>query len=239
MSEERAYCCLNCANLPPCSESAGNCVSCCADCGDTSMCKQSAYFKDGSFYLNYKSTFSYNMSRDYSDTTDVFTGYINTQYGYDSKTNKASINGSSNYNHCAEDGDADHTQVDCNGPTCYGGGCDNNEDCFIPDNHGCYPKCTDDCYSTTSNENGGIVCVDDTCGSFDHGCSGLECVGCTPEDECEGTYSVTLSGKISFNDSAKLYNSKGEDVGNIVGASYDPCNPCATWGAPPCHYFST
>jgi hypothetical protein len=55
MTPKEAYCCLNCTNVPPCNAAAGNCVSCCADCGDTSQCSNAAFVgADGKFYRKWK-----------------------------------------------------------------------------------------------------------------------------------------------------------------------------------------
>jgi hypothetical protein len=93
----------------------------------------------------------------------------------------------------------------------------------------------------TSPNNCSNVCVDDTCGSFNHGCIGLGCV-CSQEEiddgDCEGIYENVNNGNITFQNVAQLYNSKGEIVDpTFIGASYDPCAPCATWSAG-CHFFS-
>jgi len=238
MTKEQAYCCLNCTASPNCCGICGECPECCKDCGDMSGCNSSAYFKDGVFYLDYISVYSTSMNRNYSDLSCSYTGNINFTSTYFSKTNKCIVNGSSYYNSCCDDGDGAHTQSLCSGDTCYGGGCDNNENCWFGND--CKGKCDESCMGTSPN-NCSNVCVDDTCGSFNHGCIGLGCV-CSQEEiddgDCEGIYENVNNGNITFQNVAQLYNSKGEIVDpTFIGASYDPCAPCATWSAG-CHFFS-
>jgi hypothetical protein len=58
MDQKQAFCCLNCANLPPCNAAAGNCVPCCKDCEDINGCATTAYFgKDDRIYKKYFATF--------------------------------------------------------------------------------------------------------------------------------------------------------------------------------------
>jgi len=240
MTKEQAYCCLNCANSPSCCEPCGECESCCEDCGDTSMCQGSAYFKDGSFYKNYVNTTSSSSSYEYVKNNGGHkrdTSYTST---YTSADNICLTYGSSLTTYCFDDGDEGASQWFCNGAECQGNSCSDNDECFTKPSgpQPCHVGRCDgsgDCIGTYSPTCG---CADDTCPGFDSGCSGLECICDDPEDECEGDFVSKYTAKITFTDPVKLYNKEGQDVGNIIGATYDPCGPCATWGAPACHFFA-
>jgi len=240
MSKEQAYCCLNCTTSANCCGECGGCESCCENC-DTSACKSSAYFKDGNFYLNYTSKYNGSSDYEWSDNADYQKGNSSFSYSYNSKNDLCSASGSITHLGVHEDGDATFTSTGyggSNGIEGYGCGCDTNDFCW--NNGSCNSGPNGDADPCCASFTGGcgVICADDECGSFNFGCSGLECV-CDDEEWCDGTYVSENSATISFQDTVRLYNSEGEDVGNIVGASYNPCNPCATWGAPSCHYFST
>ena len=241
MTEKQAYCCLNCTASANCCGACGECPACCKDCGDTSMCRSSAYFKDGSFYLNYTSNSSISLARNQSDNSSQHVHYISSNATYNSKTNKCSSSGSARASTFSDDGDKTSSQSSCSGDECFSCGCVNDDECWIcaydvrvQSATSCCAPASECCgYSSNSC---GPFCVDDTCSTFDHGCSGLGCI-CDEYDGCEGTFESKNTATVTFQDPVKLYNSEGEDVGNIIGANYDPCNPCATWGAPGCHFF--
>ena len=234
MDAKTAYCYLNCTASANCCGICGECPACCKDCPtDYSTFSNTAYYKDGSFYKNFTSTHSYSINADYSDVNSVAINSISYTSTYKSKNSQCSVIGSSQTSSCGDDGDVTVGKWSCSGSTCYGLVCDNNEDCWIGGG-GCNGSCRSDCGGTYTPSCGS--CTDDTCGTFNHGCSGLECV-CDP-GECEGSYVSVYTAKISFEDTVQLYNSQGEVVDpSFIGASYDPCNPCATWSAA-CHFFA-
>ena len=230
MDQETAYCYLNCTASANCCGTCGECPACCKDCPtDYSTFSDTAYYKDGSFYRNQITTASFKILRDFSDTSNA---YKTSGFGtstYKSKNSACSSNKSYSNFTVFEDGDSTYSSYVCGGTECYNCGCDDNDDCWTVAS-----RCGPDCCGTGSASCDS--CIDDSCTGFNFGCNGLECI-CTPEDECEGIYETEYSTKISFEDTVQLYNSKGEVVDpSFIGASYDPCNPCATWSAA-CHFF--
>jgi len=235
MTPEEAYCYLNCANLPPCSAAAGDCTACCKDCPkDYSNFSDTAYYKDGVFYKNFISDNSSFRQEEWSDTIDYKVGSANIKSTYKSKNNECLVYGSNISQSDFDDGDSTFTNSIYNGTKGYGCGCDTNDVCFVG------ARCIDPngdadlCCGIFTTSCG--TCADDTCETFDSGCIGLECV-CN-DDGCYGFYSEVNTAKISFVDEVQLYDSKGEEVDpSFIGASYDPCAPCATWSAA-CHFFA-
>jgi hypothetical protein len=239
MDAKTAYCYLNCTQSANCCGTCGECPDCCEDCPTNySNFSDTAYFKDGNFYKNFTSTHSSFRSENWSDTSTHKLDSTNITSTYKSKENRCLVNGSSYRVVSFDDGDQTVTSASYSGTSAYGCGCDTNDDCFlggrcVGPNGDAYPCCgsfTPSCGT----------CEDDTCPTFNPGCSGLECV-CSEEEiangDCEGSYSVSSSAKITFEDTVQLYNSRGEVVDpSFIGASYDPCNPCATWSAA-CHFF--
>jgi len=231
MTKKQAYCCLNCSHLSPPCDGAIDCNICCEDCGDTSACKSSAYFKDGSFYLNHTTTITFNLNANFTNGLAVFEDSGSGTSTYTSKQNKCLSNSSYTSSTTFDDGDQFYDQTGCGGTECYGCSCSDNEECWTVDR-----RCGPDCCGTSSASCD--TCIDDECPGFNSGCNGLECICTSPEDDCEGTYETANTAKITFEDPVKLYNKEGQDVGNIIGATYDPCAPCEIWSAPACHFFA-
>ena len=136
-----------------------------------------------------------------------------------------------------DDGDVVAGHSFANGTSAYGCGCDSNDCCMINNRCSSGDNCdAGPCCGSFTPSCG--TCADDTCATFDSGCIGLECVCIDDGYGCDGDYSEVNSAKISFEDTVQLYNSQGEVVDpSFIGASYDPCNPCATWSAA-CHFFA-
>lgn len=76
----------------------------------------------------------------------------------------------------------------------------------------------------------------------------FECIpycNLAPESECSAPYGGEeppsaygqLTSNIEFFGNLNLYNSQGQNVGNIIGATFNPCTPTASWSAPGCHFF--
>lgn len=237
MTPKEAYCYLNCANLPPCSAAAGDCTACCKDCPkDYSNFSDTAYFDGSNFYKDFISELSYSESEDWDDNSTYQFRSTNVTSAYQSKDNKCLVYGSSRMYNAYEDGDVVAAHSFYSGNTAYGCGCDTNDCCLINTTCSSLDNCdAGPCCGSFTPSCG--TCADDTCGSFNHGCIGLGCV-CN-DDECYGSYSEVNSAKIYFETAVKLYNAKGEIVDpTFIGASYDPCNPCATWDAG-CHFFAS
>ena len=144
MTKKRAFCCLSCNNLPPCNAAAGNCAECCKDCGDTSKCSSSAYFKDGIFYLDYSAT----VTNHYQQTGDGCVSY----YGQSSSSYNLNISSKRNqiwlatqmmnYDGESEDGTYIFIGSDsCGNPSCPGGAynveLDGGFNCNFPFTIGC------------------------------------------------------------------------------------------------------
>ena len=235
MDEKRAYCCLNCTNLPPCNAAAGNCVECCKDCGDTSSCQTTAYFDGSNFFKDY--IYTATASSNYLYWAEFgegnLGGYENYTSTYDtSKEIPCSKNGSKQQlydspywykNYYSYNGATTITTLnyedcdDCPRTTISASSCVNGDaitetSCFSPE----------ECYGCVLDYNCSYACI-----PFDFSC-------------VEGTI-YRAFGKykteITFKNPVKLYNSLGEDVGNIIGASYNPNNPTNSWSAPGCHFF--
>jgi hypothetical protein len=256
MNQDQAFCCLNCTNLPPCNAAAGNCAPCCKDCGDTSNCYSSAYFKDGEFYIDYSAT----INTSYSQTGDGCPAF----YGKSRSSYNASISSKRNEIWSATrsidtDGIGDDSGTiiiqgsdSCGNPTCVGGGYSldlSQYYCYIPINLNCsngetiYPPLEEYCNPTIqclTKAMPPIVAVNG-CNTAPNVlpkneiCSGEEC-----GDFCEENTVETNSSSITINfySKVKLYNSQGQEVGNIIGATYNPCNATASWSAPGCHFFA-
>jgi hypothetical protein len=236
MDAKTAYCYLNCTQAANCCATCGQCPACCIDCPtDYSNFSDTAYYKDGVFYKNYTTTYTSSLQSNYSDSSCVTISSTSYTTIYNSKTNTCLASGSNNSNTCCDDGDQTHTSGFCRGNECFSSGCNNNDDCWINSpTYDCNSKCGTDCSGTSPAAC--TLCVDDQCPEFNFGCSGLECI-CDP-NECEGSYETVYSATTSFEDPVNLYNSKGEVVNpGFIGASYDPCNPCRTWGAS-CYFFA-
>jgi len=92
-------------------------------------------------------------------------------------------------------------------------------------------RSTDDCYNQ--------ICVIDYPGTCD---DNPACIPFAPfsvpcESERKKAY-IEFYSKIEFFEPLNLYNKFGQNVGNPIGATYNPCTPTETWNAPPCHFFA-
>ena len=262
MDEKRAYCCLNCTNLPPCNAAAGNCVPCCKDCGDTSACQSSAYFDGSNFYADYSASVNLSSSQNGEGCEAFWGGPANTYYNlniFSAKEETWVAVNMSNINGTGDDGGSlvIAGSESCGNPDCKGGGYSfDYEDVGYCDAG--YVICKDG--QTTVN----YTTIRDDCGNHPtcitknmpgigavNGCNTAPDIlpyyfSCLGEEECSATslfctedtrITFTESRTINFNTKVKLYNSQGQDVGNIIGATYDPCNATASWSAPGCHFF--
>lgn len=250
MTEEKAYCCLNCKASANCCGACGECLACCAECEDMSKCNSIAYVdKNGELYLKYNYNANYNSTETTFGTDDVdcdpdrssasnFSIRLEMNSGEDplyngsySFSNSRSCCGESCCN--AESGGAQQSTTKTNiknnffeTVTISTPSEDFNDDCGI---------------ETTITSNGDYVgnlgIID---GSF------CPCVGCV-DDEYEimhnwgkekGRIKTQGYGSVTFFEKVKTYNSLGQIVSNpILGTAYDPCNPIRTIHAPACHFF--
>jgi hypothetical protein len=251
MDEKTAYCCLNCTTSANCCGTCGECPECCKDCRDTSKCKATAYFDGISFYKDYIYTAIASSSFMFEDQLGgypgVAGGYENYTSIYDtSKKIPCSKNGSSQYlfdgayydksvwtyngatttskidfEDC-ENQDDNGNEIGCpriaTGPSdCINGGPITETQCSTPE----------ECYNCIYEVTCGPAC----CGPFG-GCG-----------YCENPTIYRATGKyktkIDFINPLKLYDKKGKDVGNIIGANYNPnTHPESSWAAPQCHFFA-
>jgi len=231
---EQAYCCLTCANLPPCNIEVRNCKECCKNCGDTSKCLGSAYFDGSTFFRDYIYKAELTSSYGFNENDGNTAGYENYISTYDtSRKNPCEKNGSGqdlsdtayfykyyySYNDDTTTITSDYEDCDdcprtSTGPSsCVNGDAITETECFSPE----------DCYGCILNQNCSYACPPFS----------FPCLNPTIYRAYE-----KYKTEITFKNSVKLYNNKGEEVGNIIGASYDSNNPTRTWSAPGCHYFT-
>jgi hypothetical protein len=211
------------------------------------MCRSSAFFKNGSFYLNYVYTVTGTIARNSTSTCCRYKNFSNYSSVYNSETDTCKFSSGGNSANVGEDGDYGVHYTSCSGS---GKGlvlpnicnnCDGSEsDCGNYPRGALWPICTCSHTDSASCTASGPT---DECEFFNHGCSGLvDCGICTQEDinnnDCDGYASAQYTAKITLLTPVTLYNSQGVEVGNIIGADYDPCNPLATWNAPGCHFFA-
>jgi hypothetical protein len=238
MDQKAAYCCLNCNNLPPCNAAAGNCLPCCQDCGDTSSCIGGAYF-NGGFYKDYIYTVATSSSFMFADIG----GDHPTVGGFENYT---SIYNSSKQIPCEKNGIKIYQRgggywidesYSYNGPTTTS----------IIDFEDC-----DDCPQITT---GPSNCINSGPITETQCSTPEECFGCIVEVSCNpaccGPFGFCpcdnptiyranskYKSEITFINPVNLYNSLGENVGNIIGASYNSNDPTRGWQAPACHFFA-
>ena len=235
MTQKEAYCCLSCRDLPPCNAAANNCVECCEDCKNTSECSSSAYFDGSSFFKDY-----------------IYTATLFSNYGYFGLLVDANIFGYENYistydtsqeTPCSKNGSRrfySDGQTFINFYYSYNGATTTTSE----DYSSCGGECPIIITAPSQCANGNAI-TQTQCSSPEE-CSGCEynitCTeGCVPFTVCTTptiyrASSIYKTG-ITFKNSVKLYNSLGEDVGNIIGASYNSNNPSRSWSAPACHFF--
>jgi hypothetical protein len=249
MNKKRAYCCLNCSNLPPCDPFGRNCPSCCAQCSSLDLCSSNAYFANGLFWKDFKyeanSWEETRMDIGGADNPDYrVKSFVNSTYdtrqsspccivgfsNYHSEPNGEFYDGQTTYN--CKTTDSVESYEDCedcphrtNGPS------------SCPIGAALFTKGSDvpaDCPGWehyTYDPNSGVV----SCQSPET-CYYMICVEDYP-GSCIGDSTIFFWSRIEFFNPVNLYNYLGQDVGNIVDASYDPCNPTRTWSAPGCHFF--
>jgi hypothetical protein len=235
MTPKEAYCCLNCADLPPCNAAAGNCVECCEDCGDTSECLSSAYFDGSSFFKDY-----------------IYTANASSSYLYYGLFGDANLGGYENYTSTYDTS----KEIPCEKN---GSRLEQRDSVYFLNNYYSYNGATttsisnyedcDYCPITTTGPSScvnGDPIIETQCSSpeacfdcvFDISCS----LACVPFSTCiEGTiYRAfeTYKTEITFKNPVNLYNSLGENVGNIISADYNSNNPARSWSAPGCHFFA-
>lgn len=97
-----------------------------------------------------------------------------------------------------------------------------------PDNCQTQPNC-----NIMPNLYIGNECINERVECVDEQCTQINFNLCTSANGLE-VYNATHY----FIEKLKLYNKRGEDVGNIIDASYDPCNGTVLWDAPACHFFA-
>jgi hypothetical protein len=82
-----------------------------------------------------------------------------------------------------------------------------------------------------------LVCAIDYPGS----CQGPVCIPftfpCDESNQKERRYLSRFISQIEFFNPLYLYNNEGQNVGNIINATYNPCSPTTSWSAPGCHFF--
>ena len=247
MDKKQAYCCLNCADLASCCQPCNECPSCCLDCENMSGCKATAYFDGSNFYKDF--IFTFTNSTNYSirnvDTNCEF-GIINLGSGLTNEYSTLKKPGEEcstigmvhpSINFCFEgyeyltsyNGLTYSTERLCDGSyeVNYGDG-----------------KCAAGVVDSGATSCPNTDKVDDCPDFGEKECNVPECYPACNPTPCEdseffhSTYRSSRSAKIIFVNQVKLYNKKGEDVGNIIGATYDPCAASKGWFAPPCHFFA-
>lgn len=241
MDSITAYCFLNCTNSANCCVPCGECATCCEKCSnkDTSQCSDLAYSDGVAFYKNYEYHYGSVVNANWSNNTTSRQRITNLGYVYNSKSG-CTASGSSMSHTSDEDADEHKEKYFCNGDYCFGGACDNNDDCWTG---GDFEYCTSSYGSCVGNFDPTCPSAgngEDTCPTFNSGCEGLQCVCDTedPEEGCDGTYESHNNATIYFEDEVVLYNSQGQLVNpSFLNATYDPCNPIATWGAA-CHFWA-
>jgi hypothetical protein len=236
MDQKQAYCCLNCTNLPPCNAAAGNCIPCCADCGDTSACKSIAYIDQyNNFFEGYIATRSYYYEEgDPNVMPFTYQTYYKDSIGatYDSIKNKitilsaVSIAKESNYSSVCNDPEQD------------------GEYWYISSNtYSVDEKITEEESCITSSDGGCPIWK---------GCPNYPVKYPTvltnysfapkmPDCPQPNNYSTDIRN-VSWKNALTLYDNKGEpvkDPWSILGApsAFNPCAPIRTVGAP-CHFFA-
>jgi len=238
MDKKTAYCCLNCANLPPCNAAAGDCVACCKDCGDTSSCKTTAYFgKDDKIYLAYSATwFTWSTEYNWLVDRELFSETINGTYN--SIKNETIVNGQTTFNSwncgsclCGQGPDTSYSL----GTTTYNG----KTSTYVWSNKG---LCIDDCEECSSDQCFLCGC---TCGKIFSGTSTGGIPSITIIDASAPSCGMfkddthDSGGTVSFIIPLKTYNSLGEIVADPIPENpYDPCNPIRIANAPGCHFFA-
>ena len=245
MTEKQAYCCLNCTNLPPCNPAAGNCVSCCADCGDTNSCITTAYFgKDDQIYKGYVATY-FAWGTQYNWLVDQEFQSASWNGTYNSLTNEKLVFGFSTFN-------------SWNGQDECGGGPEE----FYNNRTDTYSGKT--ATGTTSVRGACSDCFDcedpDLC-SYPNSKYLFQC-GCTCNKVFNDTFPLDLpffpivdasapscgmfkdathdsGGTVTFIIPLKTYNSLGEIVANPSPISpYNPCQPIRHAYAGGCYFFA-
>jgi hypothetical protein len=229
MTKKQAYCCLNCANLPPCSAAAGNCASCCAECGDTSNCISSAFFDGNNFYKKWTMRDSWSYSEKPCDIS--FCGYWNSSYNATWR-NDGTFNSFRNVD--ADGIGDDHGCISYSGAstatrTTPGGSITKTGSIyFCEEDYGC-TKGTLDCAT------GRITPPCDGCCAI-----GVICAG--EPNQIDAAPCPDITAQITFSQPVKIYNSKGVEVGleayGEYPPSYDPCYAIRIWGPPECHFFA-
>jgi len=238
MTQKQAYCCLNCTNLPPCNAAAGNCVPCCADCGDTSNCFSTAYFgKDDKIYQGYTATWFYSATQyNWLENQEFANDLINGTYN--SIKNETLVYGQSTFNSwccggflCGHGPDITYSKS----TTTYNG----KTSTTVSSNKG---LCIDDCEECTSDQcfSCGCTCEKIFGGTSTGGVPNITIIDASPPS-CglikDNTFD--MRGVVAFVNLLKTYNSKGEIVADPTpGTAYNPCSPIRIATAPGCHFFA-
>jgi len=252
---------LSCIDSPKCCAPCGECPECCEDCGGTSSCTTSAYFYNGVFYKHFKLEAQQydNTLFYYYDGNLLNRGYYSSEYNTAVCPPCCKQGSNRTYNDRAYFYKGD-TLFNCENTTtiedyedcddcpiknttasqCYLGAALYTNDDPVPATQ-CFPQfpdflakagtvaCRDpnDCYPQ--------VCVIDYPGSCD---DDPVCLPFTfPCEEKRRRAYTEFYSKIEFFRPLNLYNEAGQNVGNTIGATYNPCTPTATWNAPACHFF--
>jgi hypothetical protein len=240
LTQKQAYCCLNCTNLPPCKAAAGNCVECCEDCGDTSMCRSTAYFgKDDKIYKKYRVT--YTISSYYCfGTCPAGSRESNPPYSYVYQTNAAWT------------GLLDSEYPDEYEIFGFDSYIELNYYCEIDINGYEYEYDNSSTNRTkTYNGRSGTVDIWQQCGPNQSNENGIEAIPTFPSPtkdakdyECGLPYrtdpndNIYITSTVDFIQPLKTYNNKGEIVADPTpGTPYNPCSPIRTASAPGCHFF--
>jgi hypothetical protein len=252
MDKKQAFCCLNCTNLPPCNAAAGNCVPCCADCGDTSNCRSTAYFgKQGGIYKGYISTSSSSPPQGEWVFGEYSIGGGTTTYN--SITQKVTATGFSKFItiqcgpcYCGSSSESNPSEIayqetitNCSGEICTTtfiskGICiDDCEECSSEFCFGCGCTC-ERVFSSTSISTPSNFFARDVTGPA---CDASGPNSCQNDGACIVPEYTDLT--INFIEPLKTYNSLGEIVGDPTpDTEYNPCSPIRIATAPGCHFFA-
>ena len=248
MTKKRAYCCLSCSNLPPCSQAANSCAECCKDCGDpvslTLNCLPGALIDpNDNFYKGYTATLSYYYEEGVPGVMPDVTPFTYETYykstvqaTYDSikditRFNTTDIAKESNYSSFCSD---DYVEAP------YWGIWSNTESYSNEKTQLTF------CVNNSSNPGQGFYCP------LWNGCSIQSDDGpnyysflpkmpeCPPQPNDYATDLRDVVWKIPL----KLYDKFGkeiEDPWSILDPPdpFDPCDPIRGVSAPACHFFHT
>jgi hypothetical protein len=225
-----------------------------------SQCLSNAYFDGSNFYADYSASVNLSSSQTGEGCEAFSDGPLNTSYNlniFSAKEETWVAVNMSNINGTGDDyGNLVIVGSDsCGNPNCEGGGysfdyedlgyCDAGE-VICEDGQATvnYTTIRGDCgnHPTCITKNMPGIGAVNGCNSpqlpYYFSCQGSEACDEVSRNCSDDTrITITESRTINFNTKVKLYNSQGQDVGNTIGATYNPCNATRPWSAPGCHFF--